>query len=71
MIFYYKTNGTTPLKKHVDVDHSLITQMFEEEVNSLMTSNDETQPLKKRTYIFKYFSIKDSYKKKMSHRKNF
>jgi hypothetical protein len=44
LTFYYKTNGITPLKKHVDVDHSLITQTFEEEVNSLLRGNDERQP---------------------------
>ncbi len=30
LIFYYKTNGITSLKKHVDVDHTIIAKMFEE-----------------------------------------
>jgi hypothetical protein len=30
LISYYKTNGITFLKKHVDANHFFITQMFEE-----------------------------------------
>jgi len=29
LIFYYKTNGITSQKKHVDVEHIVITKMFE------------------------------------------
>jgi len=35
LISYYKTNGITSLKKHVDVKHIVIIKMFEEEVKSL------------------------------------
>lgn len=33
---YYKTNGITTLRKHMDAKHSIIAKKFEEEVNSLM-----------------------------------
>ncbi len=42
LISYYKTNGITSFKKHVDENHSLIAQMFEE-VNSLLKSMEERQ----------------------------
>jgi hypothetical protein len=32
---YYKTNGITTLRKHVDVKHSIIAKKFEEKVNGL------------------------------------
>jgi hypothetical protein len=41
LISYYKTNEITSFKKHVDVDHSFITQMFEEEVNNLLKGIEE------------------------------
>jgi hypothetical protein len=52
----------------VDVDHFLITQRFEEEVNSLLRGDHERQPSKKGTHpckgsIFKFFLVKDSSKK--------
>jgi hypothetical protein len=33
---YYKTNGITTLRKHVDAKHSIIAKKFEEKVNGLM-----------------------------------
>jgi hypothetical protein len=68
LISYYKTNGITSLEKHVDVDHSFIAQVFEEEVNNLLRSTEEKPPSKKklnpsRGSIFKLFSIKDTFKK--------
>jgi hypothetical protein len=53
----------------VDAYRSFIAQRFEEEVNSLSKGTKEIQPSKKRTNpfkgsIFKYFSIKYSFKKK-------
>ncbi len=41
LISYYKTNGITSLKKHVDVNHFLIYKKIEKEVNSLMKGNVE------------------------------
>ncbi len=75
LIFYYKTNGITSFKKHVDANHSFITQMFEE-VNILLKSTEEKQALKKRTNpfggsIFKFFLSKIPSKRRMCHIKNF
>jgi hypothetical protein len=36
LISYYKTNGITFFKKHVDVNHYLIAQEFEEKTNNLL-----------------------------------
>ncbi len=41
LISYYKTNGITSLRKHVDVDHFFIAQMFEEEMNNLLKRTKE------------------------------
>ncbi len=48
LIFYYKTNGITFLKKLVDVEHTVIAKLFEEEVNSLPKGREEKQPTNKR-----------------------
>jgi hypothetical protein len=60
----------------VDAYHSFIAQRFEKEVNSLLKGTKKKQPPKKRTNpfegsIFNFFSIKDSFKKKMFHKNNF
>ncbi len=34
ILTYFKKNGIRTLKKHVDVDHAIIANIFEEEVNS-------------------------------------
>jgi hypothetical protein len=44
LISYYKINGITHVRKHVDVDHVIVVKMFEEEVNSLMKGTKERQP---------------------------
>jgi hypothetical protein len=59
----------------VDAYHSFIAQRFEE-MKNLLKGTKERQPSKKRTNpfersIFKKKIIKDSFKKKMCHRKNF
>jgi len=59
--FYYKTNGITSLKKHVDVDHSFIAQMFEEEMNSLLRRIKKRQSSKKRTNPFKGLIFENLY----------
>ncbi len=51
LISYYKKNGITSLKKHVDVEHIVIAKLFEEEVNSLLKGRKENQPTKKRTIM--------------------
>jgi len=58
----------------VDVDHSFIEQMFEEEVKILLKSTKERLSSKKRTNpsrrsISNFFSMKDIFKKKdVSHK---
>jgi len=39
LISYYKTNGITCLRKHVDRDHSISFRFFEKEVNDLARGN--------------------------------
>ncbi len=34
--FILSKNGITSLKAHIDVDHSIVTKRFKEEVNNLM-----------------------------------
>jgi hypothetical protein len=60
----------------VDVKHTIIAKMFEEKVNSLFKWKEEKQLAKKKMIvfggsIFKFFSIKDSFKKNMFHIKKF
>jgi len=76
LIFYYKTNGIMYLEKHVDAKHIGIAKMFEEKVNSLLKGKKEIQPTNKRMIvssgsISKFLFLKDSFKKRMCHRKNF
>ncbi len=52
LISYYKTNGITSLKKHVDVEHTIIAKKFKEEVNSLLKGRKEKQSTKKKTIMF-------------------
>jgi hypothetical protein len=52
LIFYYKTNGITSLKKHVDAEHIVIAKLFEEEINFLLKRREEKQPAKKRAIVF-------------------
>jgi hypothetical protein len=40
VIFYYKKNGITSLKKHVDAKHTVIAKFFEG-VNSLLKGKNE------------------------------
>jgi hypothetical protein len=47
LIFYYKTNGITTFKKHVDAYHTIIATMFKEKVNSLLKEREEKQSTKK------------------------
>jgi hypothetical protein len=35
-VFYFKNNGITTLKKHVDANHELIAKTIEEKVNGSM-----------------------------------
>ncbi len=68
LISYYKTNGISTLKKHADVEHSLLAKTLGEEVNNLMKTQVEKQPTTKRKNvssfeISKFFLTKFLYKK--------
>jgi hypothetical protein len=52
LIFYYKTNGITSLKKHVDAKHNIIAKMFEKEVIFLLEGRQPRQPRKKKMIVF-------------------
>jgi hypothetical protein len=41
LISYYKTNGITFLRKHVNANHGQIAKIFEEEVNNLFIGKEE------------------------------
>ncbi len=47
LVSYFKSNGITTLKKHMDVDHGLIVKKIKEKMNN-MKSPLEKQPTKKR-----------------------
>ncbi len=68
LISYYKINGIFALKKHVDAKHNLLAKKLDEEVNSLVRTQGERQPTKKRQNvssfeISKIFSTKLLYNK--------
>ncbi len=48
---YYRTYGIIALKKHVDVDHSIIVKKFEEVINNEIIGSVEKQPTKKRPNV--------------------
>jgi len=50
LITYYKMNGITSLKKHVDANHYLISKKIEE-VQNMMKGSVERQPSKNRRTI--------------------
>jgi hypothetical protein len=61
-------NGIITLKKHVDVEHSLLAKKFDEEMNNLVKSELERQLVKKKqnvssSEISNFFIIKILYKK--------
>jgi hypothetical protein len=41
LILYFKTNGMTSLKEHVDVAHGLVAKAFENQVNNLLKGKEE------------------------------
>jgi hypothetical protein len=68
---YYKTYEKIALEKHVNIDHALILNFFEEEINGPIRGTFERQPTKKRfcvldNAIFKFFVVKDPFKRMMS-----
>jgi hypothetical protein len=51
-ITYFKKNGITTLKKHLDANHVILAKRFEEEVNFPLRNILEKQPIKKRPNVF-------------------
>jgi hypothetical protein len=48
LFFYYKTNGITFFKKHVDVVHMFIAKEFEKEMNNSVKQTKEIHLAKKK-----------------------
>jgi hypothetical protein len=75
LVSYFKNNGITTLKRHMNVDHGLIVKKIKEKMNN-MKSPLERQPLKKRpimttSAISNFFGAIDLYKKDNVHQKDF
>jgi hypothetical protein len=51
IITYFKKNGITTLKKHVDANHDVLAKRFEEEVKFPLRNIVEKQPTKKRPNV--------------------
>jgi hypothetical protein len=69
LIIYYKTYGIIVLKKHVDVNHSIIVKFFEEKINNEIIGTIEKQPVKKRSNVlasamFVFFCCKRTFQKR-------
>jgi hypothetical protein len=47
LVTYYKTYAIIVLKKHVNVDHSIIAKKFEKEINNEIIKSVERQLAKK------------------------
>ncbi len=67
LISYYKKNGKTSLKKHVDAEHVIIAKMFEKK--KIVEKKRRKITSKNKTIVFggsisKFFFVKDSLKKK-------
>jgi hypothetical protein len=57
LISYYEINGISTLKKHVDAKRSLLVKKFDKKGNSLVRTQVEKQPIKKRQNVssFEFF----------------
>lgn len=69
LILYFKTNGMTSLKNHVDADHGLVAKVFEKQVNNLLKGKKEKKKvaIKKTLNLFEksisnFFAMKDPFK---------
>jgi hypothetical protein len=68
LITYYKTYEIIALKNHVDGDHAIIVKNIEEEVNGLIRGilerhTTKTRPNVSNFALFKFFIVKDPFKK--------
>jgi len=57
LISYYKRNGITFLKKHVDAKHIVIAKMFKKEINSLLKGKKRKDNQQKKKMIVSGGSI--------------
>ncbi len=76
IITYFKKNGIIVLKEHVDANHVVLANRFEEEMNSPLGKILEKQPTKKRPNvsnfeISKFFGVKDLLKRDDVQQKQF
>jgi hypothetical protein len=55
LVSYFKSNGITTLKKHVDANHKLIVKNFEEEANNLKSPLE--RQLAKKSFIINVIAI--------------
>jgi len=51
LVSYFKSNGITRLKKHVNANRGLIAKTIEKEMKSIMKTPRKRQPSKKRLII--------------------
>jgi hypothetical protein len=51
LISYYKINGISTLKKHVDAEHYLLANKLDEKINSWVKSQVERQLTRKRKNV--------------------
>ncbi len=58
LISYYKTNWITSLKKHVDAHHTIVSKIFEEEMNKLMQGKEKMRPTKNKQNVYGGFISK-------------
>jgi hypothetical protein len=54
-IFYYKTNGITPLKNHVDAYHVVLDKKIEEKVNNFLKGIMKRSNMLKNGQVFLVF----------------
>jgi hypothetical protein len=72
LITYYKTYGITTLEKHANANHVVIVKKNDKKVNGLIRRTFERQPTKKRpNAIYKFFVVKDPFKKDDDHQQIF
>lgn len=75
LILYFKKNEIIPLKKHVNVEQSIIYKKFEKEINHPLNGSVDKQPTKKYQIclVFQYLLLvsKDLFKKDDANQKMF
>ncbi len=74
LISYYKTNGISTLRKHVDSKHNLLVKKFDEQANSFVKTKVERQLVNKRQNVshlkFLNFPLQNFLTRRMKCNKN-